>query len=788
MFEEELPKQEQPELQVEPDKEEAEEEIETKETDDFEDLQQKTEAFESGLEEEKEHSQEKIQNELANLDKSAIELDTSEPEELESVKGEVVRIEEEKQGIVDGAEEQIRQEGYTREEEKFEKIEEPSVPSEKGEEKIEGEIGGGLKELESKKEEIEESENNKEQVKERTDEKFEERPMSQTEKEKEEEVGKETKKEGPEPTKIEDKEKIEEKPKEAELEKEEKSKEKTKKEKLPQFIKEFSKKESPEERSKLAQEIWQKRAENTGRKKEMFKREKELQEKLGEIQGLEQTVADLSDNGISRLMNYFKLRDLREQLAGEKGVYEEKQKEEIVPPDMKEPKRMLDNFYAEQKKKWENAPYTKEDITKYFSEEHLASLSLKDYALLLKRFPGEMVAHVTRQGIRDHVGMVYHTAGEGAYAEGFMKIVEDGRLRSPLGVYLIENEKEKAVTRFLQLDKFQNKEEALNYHLATLTETRQGEAGSYADRMAVHFATEEVADCYYGSEKGNEIFITYPSAHIASQYYFSGQLKESGGGYWNDQWVWANEERGMDLNAGLVFIPEEAKVDKKTGSRYELDENKNPVKNSEYQATFRKVVDSADFHNFTKQVMEITGELNQHWDEPNLSSRNQELLEKLEPFRQKLEHGFGITDRRLQHSVLDYYNLFSLDIQKRNQEEGKEDPAHSIDSDIEGALQKEGILFSEAKDTISSKEFWEARFAENPTKRPSKIVYYKGLSPTRALYEWQETQGISRKVKDKDIGFPERHIERGVPQATAGLDRFKILAEKVINNYFEPRI
>ena len=32
-------------------------------------------------------------------------------------------------------------------------------------------------------------------------------------------------------------------------------------------------------------------------------------------------------------------------------------------------------------------------------------------------------------------------------------------------------------------------------------------SGGYTDRMAIHFAVEEVADDYYGSEKGNEIFV-----------------------------------------------------------------------------------------------------------------------------------------------------------------------------------------------------------------------------------------------------------------------------------------
>ncbi len=582
-------------------------------------------------------------------------------------------------------------------------------------------------------------------------------------------------------------------------------------EKLPQFIKEFSKEESPEERQQAAQAIRAKRAEHFTEKSTQTERQGELQqatserervlaEQLEAVSKLENKITELSTSRLGKILNYFQLRKLRADIVSGQKTYEEfKQQQNVeiaerqgisetleskeTPPALQEAKAILGNFYKGQKEKWANSVYTKEDITNYFSEKNLASLSLEDYALLLKRFPREMVTHVTRQGIRDHIGMMYHNAGEGAYADGFMKMVDDGRLRSPLGIYLVEGEKEQAVAKFLQLDKFKSREEAMSY-LSTLVDARQSEAGRYADRMAVHFATEEVANCYYGAEKGNEIFVAYPSAYIASQYYFSGQLNVNGGGYWNDQWVWANEEKGMDLNAGLVFIPGEAKVDKKTGSRYELDENRNPVKNSEYQTAFRRVADSADFNNFANQVMVITGKLNQRWDEPNLLPENRELLEKLEPFRQRLEREFGIIDKRLQYAILDYHNLFSLHIQKENQEERKEDSFHSVDSVIEEAMKQEGILFSEAKDIISSKEFWEAHFAENPTKRPSKIIYYKDTNPTSALWQWQKEHGIDKKAGDKDVGFSERHVDANAPQAIAGLDRFKALSKKVIEDYF----
>lgn len=579
----------------------------------------------------------------------------------------------------------------------------------------------------------------------------------------------------------------------------------------PQFVREFSKEELPEERQETAQAIKAARSEYFSKKRSQTEqhdklrettgeRERVLAEQLDKIRNLEGEITELTALKIGELMHYFKLKKNRADIAIGQKTYEELKltqntetaeaaalSEDLASnetsPKLEEARAMLDNFYKEQKEKWAASEYTKEDITKYFSEEHLASLSLKDYAILLKRFPREMVTHVTRQGVRDHVGHIFHTAGAGAYADGFMKIAKDGRLLSPLVVYLGENEKEQSIAKFLRLDAVKNEAEARKT-LAAITSDQQGDPGSYADRMAVHFATEEVADAYYGSEKGNEIFIAYPSAYIASQYYFNGQLDKQGGGYWNDQWVWANEERGMDINAGVVFIPEEARVDKTSGSRYELDEEKNPSINIDYIEAFKKIASMPDFPAFTEQAMEITGAMTRRWNDPDPALKNQKAMRELAPFRQRLEKEFGITDPRLQFAILDYHVLNDLIIQRENQKNGREDQFFSIESIAKKALEQEGILFKESLDTISAKEFWEKYFIKNPASQPSKIVYYRDGDPTNALWQWRQENGIDKKGGSSNIGFAERSVARTVPEATAGIGRFKALAEKVIEDYF----
>ncbi len=571
----------------------------------------------------------------------------------------------------------------------------------------------------------------------------------------------------------------------------------------PKFIKEFSKDNFPEERKKTAQKIRSKRAEYFSEEHEkrshaedqaelqktIDEREKDLAEKLKTIKNLEDKIAELSSSMLGKIKNYFKLKKVRDDIVTKEEFYNElkqAQEEELskdkdiseklksweVNFPLNETEEILTNFYNEQEEKWTESEYTKEDIEKNFSEENLASLSLEEYSLLLKRFPKEMVTHVTRQGVRDHIGHMYHTAGEGEYSDNFMKLIKDGRLRSALGIHLAEKEKEKAIENFLKLDNFKTKEEALNY-LATLKGENPGFCAGYVDYMAVHFTTEEVADLYYGSEKGNEIFITYPSAYIASQYYFAGQLNKADGGYWNDQWVWANEEKGMDLNAGIVFIPEQAKVDRKTGSRYELDKDGNPVKNTKFKNDIQKLINSPNFEDFFNSVSKFSSQFSfDDFGTANKEVIKQKMFEKFKPFREKLEKEFGITNQRLQLSILE----FDWDKLKS--------PNCSVESVIEDALKSEGVLYKEAENPISSKEFWEDYFRKNPEKKPSKIVYYKGECPTNALKNWQKEAGHEKSSEDEFIGFPERSVTLKSEQARSGLDRFSAIAKKVIDDYF----
>ncbi|NCD01008.1 hypothetical protein EOL94_02865 [bacterium] len=586
--------------------------------------------------------------------------------------------------------------------------------------------------------------------------------------------------------------------------------------KIPKFIKNFSKKEFSEERKEVADKIREKRSKffndkdtKTNEKKEIERvindREVALEKELENINKLKNKIEEISSSKLKEILNYFNLKKIKADIILGETTYEKLKEERDsnvikrnkinedlndLPKAMKDIDIMLDEFYKNQEEEWGKSEYTKEEIIENFSEDHLASLSLDEYCLLLKKYPSEMVTHVTRQGIRDHIGHSFHTIGEGLYFDGFLKMIDDGRLKSPLGVYLSKEEKDKAISEFLRLDEFKNKEEALSL-VDQMTRENRNPSGSYEDRSAIHFASEEVADCYYGSEKGNEIFVAYPSAHIASQYFFSGELiGNSKLSYWNDQWVWANEERGMDIDAGVVFIPKDTKVDKENGSRYKLDENKNPIENKEYKDIVIRFVESDDFYDFAEKVIEITGGLSGEYplmkNISNINDKQKKAIDQLEVFSDKLEKEFGIKDLRLKSVILNYHNLNNF-LQKRRQKDEKEAPTSiekSLEFHIEDALKDVGIFFEEVEDAVDSKLFWDDYFSKNPEKKPSKIVYYEGGDPTKALENWKEEKGLNKKSNDRSIGFSERNITPEEKEPS-GLNRFKSLATEVVNNYFK---
>ncbi len=585
----------------------------------------------------------------------------------------------------------------------------------------------------------------------------------------------------------------------------------------PKFIRDFSKEHSQNKRDRIAHDIktqrksfFEKQEEQKTHLKDtevgIANLEKERQEQETRREQLEQNLEYYSGSFLKKTLSYFKIKALREEALAisEEGdkiasnlltLKEKKQKikQEIktLGKDFENLQKIIPEFLEKEKEKWAETDYHKEDIEKYFKEDFLEKLSLEDYTLLLKRFPSEMLTHVTRQGVRDHVGMFYHQAGEGDYSNGFIEIVKDGRLKSPLGVHISEDGKDKSIAEFLELQKCESREEGYTkLKEAVLTDEFDiGYSGSYADRKAIHFAVEEVANAYYGAERGNEIFFSYPSNYIASSYFFDHQLHRAGGGIHNDRWIYEKEKTGIPLDAGLVFIPKETLVNPETGSRYELDEDNTPLKNEEYIKIFKDFFEWSEFDAIKKELAKQYPSSRKEYIVDLEKEENEDVqyfLEKTRGIRKKIQEKFGPLDRKILSSMLSHENMKKLSKYKNPETRtDRELMGMTVHRAIESCLKESGILYKEAKNPISSQEFWENYFKEYPEQKPSKIVYYEGVDPTQALRNWREENGLEKKSDDPYMGFAENKIDPREMKFDMSQERFLSLARKAIDTFFD---
>jgi len=378
--------------------------------------------------------------------------------------------------------------------------------------------------------------------------------------------------------------------------------------KVPQIIHDFSKTNHPEERSRIARDILEERAAYRtyvnnlaeylrSQNEEATILESRLSSELdinSEIQ--EHLDAIESSVLVRRVLAYAKKKRLLQQQDASQSVagltvkeldaassnirLTETTTKESVLPYRSSIEQKLADFYEQETVAWESLPYSKEEVMNLFSPEYLSQLGLDDYLALLRRFPCQFVTHVTRQGIRDH-NEFFHNTGIGSFHTCFTDILMNNRsIQSFLGKHLVSGIGKESIREMFDGPHFHITERAaFENWLHNLTENDS--TGGYADRAAIHTATEGVADAFYGAEHGNEIFVAFPSQMVASQYLFAGNLVDGDGREGvhmnNDSWIWVREHRGIPIDAGVTFIPANCPVDPATGSRYATDNNRTPL-------------------------------------------------------------------------------------------------------------------------------------------------------------------------------------------------------------------
>lgn len=282
------------------------------------------------------------------------------------------------------------------------------------------------------------------------------------------------------------------------------------------------------------------------------------------------------------------LGELRGVLAEIAAMDEEDRKRWKTPEDI------LAEFHHRVREVYKFPPLSREQIEDNFTAENLLNLSLEQYVALLRRVPARFVIHITRHGFCDRTS--HHHWDTETFHHGFEGLLENRQIQSVVDQIAEgdwDENKVKAMLERIGINKqsFQSRRDALKALIDYLDlEKNMNIKSEFADNNAVHGAIDYVPDFYYGSEMGNSIFVLYPAAFIASQYECAHQRFSVPSGFYespdrrrddkNDIWVMRKQDtRGvLPLDAGIVFIPANTRVNSRTGSKYKTTSDGFPEK------------------------------------------------------------------------------------------------------------------------------------------------------------------------------------------------------------------
>ena len=576
-------------------------------------------------------------------------------------------------------------------------------------------------------------------------------------------------------------------------------------EKQPKFIRDFAKDQSEASeaevglspRDELAHQIREKRS-------EAFDREETLAEKRQELDELADKVTYISENVLRIITNYFKLRKLKSELATKTDVHEilamadaEKQIDG-TPEEFLLAEQMLADYQQKMDQEWSQSDYTKEEVETLFTEEYLSSLTTEEYIKFLQRFPASVVTHVTRQGIRDHTGHMYHQSGVGQLSDGFKDMLKDGRLRPTFAMLL----KDDAILQELAAsicEGHETEEDALdrfhNSHDITGSSPREG----FADHLAVHFAANQVADCYYGAETGNEVFILYPGMMIVGQTIFQDEHsakfnfegKRSSESARNNIYSWDIESQGFLLDAGIVFLPKDTEVDPSTGSKYLIDKDGFAINDDELIQNIAMVVASEEFQALARESYELfhsEDRLGLSYDKA--TQRQKEIQDRVIGIIMKT---IGLSAEQAKKIIIGRNITIKAealsDLNEHDPESEMISGARASSGPnywIQKSLLELGLLYKKPEITISSQQYWEQYFTEHPEQRPTHVVYYDG-DPTEALLSWQKANGIIKENPDEYLGYEDHYVHdiRTDERIDPIVGRYIKLVEMAIHEHYK---
>ena len=443
--------------------------------------------------------------------------------------------------------------------------------------------------------------------------------------------------------------------------------------------------------------------------------------------------------------------------------------------ESRQAEKMISDFYDHEATQWKQLPYDKEDIQKYFTADYLSQLSLEDYILLLQRFPANFVTHITRQGVRDHIGMCWHSIGKGEFTNSFQELIAtpDKRIKSPLEVHILDQTDAKSRLQTIKInpekDSYEQAVEKLNQFMRS-----DGEPGNFNDRSAIHFGSNQVMDSFYGAESNNEVFYLFPSLLIANDYIFGGHAplvyqdptRESS--QWNDVFVWQKDQQGLPLDSGIVFLPKSTLVDRRTGSQYALDQKKQSFIDPEAPNTvqLQALFATPEAQNYFQQ------QINNAYDYPAINTAREQFL--------------SLASQKFPKFATAFQEIFNPQEYNRG---ARSLLYHQDEQNINDFLDVNERYFWQKPDssqTIPAQTYWENYFVAHPDQKPSKIVYYDG-DPNQALDLWKIQNYLrwTDRSDDRNLGFAENSESLNQAKIAAPGEKVRQQLQADIDNYYQ---
>lgn len=462
----------------------------------------------------------------------------------------------------------------------------------------------------------------------------------------------------------------------------------------------------------------------------------------------------------------------------------------------------------------QNTPLKEEEQNQFLCLENVCKMNLEDYLSLMNRLSGFYFAHITRFGLKEELGV--HGGGMDGVIDSFTAILKSRKLGGLVDNLLSEETYAKWLFNwFINREKLNDasREEVINLFLKYFYEKEFFNDCPPPDASSTHFAYSMV-DKGYGGESGYGIYFYFPAEVIGKN--FQHDLCPSRGvahDSQNDRVVW-NAENGIPIDAGIVCIPENVPVDKRSGSKYVMNEKREPVLRNECNGHINYI---ESIKNEFDEVLKIIAE-----EYLNIGKNSKDVdVDKFFIQTHILDYAkkFGFMDaeeaiitnpKNYYFDALDsdsYYESFYRDkyldiinqrmflfrefIEKNILFFGSNDSflllkdfystshlCYKSDEDIFFRL----FLEKPSKDnTISSMDYWENYFKENPNVKPSKIIFYNnkklftGVRPDNYYLNALDRDDIGKnyvdlvsklKFKSNIVGMNDFFIQSGLNNAS----------------------